>query len=514
MKSGKNILIITERLPRKAAFAFLLFFNFFIFLNSVLSAQSSDIVNLTYNGGGNYTLVERTDLRRYDNGKYVGLVSREVRSFITRTSAPGNVASRASFYEGSFYIEEDTRRASVNVNQGLHDSIPSAFRITSSGELIMTEDHGYPSFRSFPAFTSSSVKTGDRWQAKAERAVDPLNKGIPTKIPMYVEYTYLGEGQSRGQDVYILQAKWATRYGISYTDWGGDKDLQKAWGTHNATMHINKYTGYAEVVRDSVDETFEYSDGNKITFKGTISLFTEYPPAVDRSKIIPALQRALALNDEEVQKLSEPLVKKGGAIARADGGSAAGGSSAGASGYGGGTGTGLTVAGGSGGLAGGSESVPGLPGVGASYSGSASDLGSRLAQVQADKNPSGKGKDIKVENTEAGIRLTMQNLRFKPDSEELLPGEEGRLDLIASLLKEIPESQFLVEGHTASTGNPKGEQRLSELRAKSIAAELVKRGISGGRFICKGSGASKPVADNSSAEGKALNRRVEITILE
>ena len=508
------IIFAEKKQSNKAGIHRLLCVSFFLFLNSLLFAQASDIVNLTYNGGGNYTLVERTDLRRYDNGKYVGLVSREVRSFITRTSAPGNGSSRASFYEGSFYIEEDTRRASVNVNQGLHDSIPAAFRITSSGELIMTEDHGYPSFRSFPAFTSSSVKAGDKWQAKAERAVDPLNKGIPTKIPMYVEYTYLGEGQSRGQDVYILQAKWATRYGISYTDWGGDRDLKSAWGTHNATMHINKYTGYAEVVRDSVDETFEYSDGNKITFKGTISLFTEYPPAVDRSKIIPALQRALALDDEEVEKLSEPLVKKGGAIARADTGSAGGGNGAGlGQGEYGFYGNGKGAVSGKGALPSGNNTASSrLPGANTtSYS---SDLGKKIARAQDEKTSSGKGKDIKVENTEAGIRLTMQNLRFEPDSDQLLPGEEGCLDLIASLLKEIPESQFLVEGHTASTGNPKGEQRLSELRAKSIAAELAKRGISVGRFICKGSGASKPIGDNSSAEGKALNRRVEITILE
>ena len=51
-------------------------------------------------------------------------------------------------------------------------------------------------------------------------------------------------------------------------------------------------------------------------------------------------------------------------------------------------------------------------------------------------------------------------------------------------------------------------------RAKSIAQELVKRGINEGRLICKGSGSSKPIADNSTAEGKKMNRRVEITILK
>ena len=123
-------------------------------------------------------------------------------------------------------------------------------------------------------------------------------------------------------------------------------------------------------------------------------------------------------------------------------------------------------------------------------------------------------KPIKVENTTAGIRLTIQNLQFKPDSAELVSGESLRLDQIASVLREVPESQFLVEGHTAATGNETGEMRLSALRAHKIAKELSKRGIPQEKFICKGSGAHKPVADNSTPAGKAVNRRVEITILE
>ena len=55
---------------------------------------------------------------------------------------------------------------------------------------------------------------------------------------------------------------------------------------------------------------------------------------------------------------------------------------------------------------------------------------------------------------------------------------------------------------------------ISKERAYSIAAELAKRGIDKDRFICKGSGSKKPVASNDTEEGKAKNRRVEITILE
>lgn len=430
------------------------FFAAFLSLLSIFAFGEE--VQFRYNGGRNYSLVERTDLRRYDNNRYVGLLSREVRSFISNDG---------ELYEGSFYVSQDTVRASSFVGQGIHDSIPSVFKITSDGNLTMIEDNGFPSFRSFPAFSTNPVKPGDSWQAKAVRAVDPLNKGIPTKIPMYVEYTYKGDENVRGEDVFVLTAKWATRYGPNlYIDVGGDKELSRAQGAHSATMYVSKATGNAIVVRDSVDETFVFADGNSVTFKGTISLFTEYPPTVDRSKIIRALQRVAAINNEEAKKLSEKTQFKPKPVVTA--------------------------------------AKP------------ASSKTNTVAAAVEKASAKNDAKPIKVENTASGIRLTMQNLQFKADSAELLPGEKKRLDQIASILREVPESQFLVEGHTASTGNETGEIKLSGERAHAIAKELSLRGIPAEKFICKGSGSHKPVSDNSTPEGKALNRRVEITILE
>lgn len=56
--------------------------------------------------------------------------------------------------------------------------------------------------------------------------------------------------------------------------------------------------------------------------------------------------------------------------------------------------------------------------------------------------------------------------------------------------------------------------KLSQERAHAVASALAERGIPAGKFICRGYGAVKPVTDNTTAEGKARNRRVEITILE
>ena len=475
---------------KKNCFSFLILF----FLNFLFWGQE---IQFRYNGGRNYTLVERTDLRRYENNRYVGLLSREIRSFIS---------NYGDLYEGSFYVSQDTVRASLSVADQIHDSIPSKFRISDDGKLTMIEDYGYPTFRSFPAFSANRIKHGDSWQAKAERAVDPLNKGIVTKIPMYVQYTYTGDENVRGEDVYVLTAKWATRYGQNiYMDFGGDKELKQAMGSHNATMYVSKVTGNAIVVRDSVDETFVYNDGKAVTFKGTISLFTEYPPAVDRSKIIRALQRVAAIDGDEAKLLAQVATKTDGVqskagskdadVAKISSGSQSS-RDAQSTAY--------------------SQSKSGSQ-KSASSKPSAESISKAVAAVSkslSDQAIAAASKPIKVENTTAGIRLTIQNLQFKPDSAELVSGESLRLDQIASVLREVPESQFLVEGHTAATGNETGEMRLSALRAHKIAKELSKRGIPQEKFICKGSGAHKPVADNSTPAGKAVNRRVEITILE
>lgn len=407
----------------------LFFVLFCVFVNLNCFSQ----VLIQYNQDRTYTLVERTDLRRYDNGRYIGLLSREVRSFINQDEHP----KYKNFYQGDFYVLEKTKRNSFEVTLGINEAIPSSFTISEDGNLTMIEDNGFPSFRSFPTFPKDKIKIGDKWNATAERAVDPLNKGIITRLPIYIQYQYTGDGKYHDEDIFILKAQWATRYGISYFDSQGDKELKSAMGSHKADIYVSKKTGCALLVRDIVDETFFYQDGNKINFQGFITLFTEYPPAIDREIIIPTLNRIAKNNDDKNDDDTQKDFFK-------------------------------------------DKDVP----------------------------------DISYENTNRGIRLTIQNLQFKPNSSELLPGEENRLNQIAKVLKQAKNSMFLVEGHTASTGNVSGEKQLSVERAYTIATELIKRGISAEKFIYKGSGSSKPIATNETPEGMAKNRRVEITILE
>lgn len=465
---------------------------------------------LKYNGSGSYVYIERTDVRRYDNGRYTGLVSREVRSFIAPTSVPSGGKISDRYYDGSFFIDEATKRNSREVNLGINGAVPSSFKISSDGILTMLVDNGYPSFRSFPAFTNQRISIGDKWQAKAERVVDPLNKGIFTKLPILVEYTYLKDELFHGEEVYVFSAQWATRYGISYWDFAGDKDLKSAQGSHKATMYVSKKSGNALVVRDMVDETFIYNDGNIYSFKGSISMFTEYPPAYDKNKLIPALQRVASVSEKEIKEILEKPVnesswiesekKSSGSIEKNDFESGA--NSRRNNSYAEKK------------IAKNENQTYGAKNHPQKKKDSADEIQSKISAGKNSSSNSKSEKKVIVENTAAGIRLTMQNLNFKPDSSELLPGENERLDQIAQVLKEVPDQMFLVEGHTASVGYEKGEMKLSVERANSVANALIQRGIPREKFICKGSGGTKPIADNSTPEGKAKNRRVEITILE
>ena len=529
----------------------------------ILAFSAFSQTKISYAGDSSYKLVERTNLRRYVNGKYSGLTSREVHSFIGRAFAPDGVRSLAGdrWYDGNFFVMEETLRNSKATMAGIHEAIPSVFKISADGKMTMFQDNGYPTFRSFPSYTTQQLKPGDSWKGEGERAVDPMNKGIFTRMPILVLYTFDGEELYRGEKVFRIKAIWQTNYGFSNLNFDpkGDSTLKKATGGHKADIIVRASTGEAILITDNVDETFAYADGTQVNLKGTITLFTEYPPATDHDKLIFALNRIARADTTTPSTGSKknPTAGNGTASASSAGTGLAGAGTGSASGKSGtssktGSSSASSVATGtssasSGTATSGKSSLPSKAGSssaslvatgtssasnGTATSGksslpskagsssaisSSSGIGSAQsgsAQSGSAQTSSGDKNNMVFEETPAGIRLSVRDIKFKADSAEVLASEKSRLDEIADVLKLAPNSQFLIEGHTASVGKPAGEQKLSEERAKNIAAELAKRGIPAANFICKGHGGNKPIASNDTNEGRAQNRRVEITILE
>lgn len=111
------------------------------------------------------------------------------------------------------------------------------------------------------------------------------------------------------------------------------------------------------------------------------------------------------------------------------------------------------------------------------------------------------------------VELAAQRIFFKTGSYELLQKSYKALDEVVFVLKSNPSVQLLIEGHTDNVGSQEENQLLSENRAAAVMDYLVlKGGISKSRLSAKGYGYSKPVSSNKTAEGRALNRRVELKI--
>ena len=87
------------------------------------------------------------------------------------------------------------------------------------------------------------------------------------------------------------------------------------------------------------------------------------------------------------------------------------------------------------------------------------------------------------------------------------------LSKIADILNRYPRTQIVIAGHTDSVGSAASNESLSERRAKSVRDYLISAGVNPDNLTAKGYGEMRPTADNTSALGRAVNRRVELIIL-
>ena len=112
---------------------------------------------------------------------------------------------------------------------------------------------------------------------------------------------------------------------------------------------------------------------------------------------------------------------------------------------------------------------------------------------------------------EINVRLT-SDILFDHNSAALRSTSRNTLNELAQNFAQYPDNVIIVEGHTDSTGADQYNQRLSEQRAGNVADYLIDRGVRAGNITVYGFGESRPKTTNDTAEGRQLNRRVEINI--
>lgn len=127
----------------------------------------------------------------------------------------------------------------------------------------------------------------------------------------------------------------------------------------------------------------------------------------------------------------------------------------------------------------------------------------------------------KVERVEEGINITFDDANpdgskagvyFATNQSAINPNSKLALDKLVKIFNEYPETDILIEGHTDDTGRDGYNMTLSQKRAASVANYLKSAGIASNRIITKYYGESQPKYENTSAENRTLNRRVEFAV--
>lgn len=119
----------------------------------------------------------------------------------------------------------------------------------------------------------------------------------------------------------------------------------------------------------------------------------------------------------------------------------------------------------------------------------------------------------KIERVGEGIKVTFDSgLLFDVDKATLRPASQEQLSKMAGILNKYKDTNILLEGHTDSTGTAEHNLQLSQMRAEAVGNYLTGLGVSPARFTITGYGEDQPIAPNATAEGRQLNRRVEVAI--
>jgi outer membrane protein OmpA-like peptidoglycan-associated protein len=431
---------------------------------------------------GRVLVSERSDFSRYEDGRYVGHVYREARLDL---SVSGAVGGRAE-YDGEALVLEETMRDERAVARRLDAAVPVSFSVEPGGAVRFRTDEGYPILRGVPDPPPEPADPGDRWTGEGVVVVRPRPGRPATRIPVLVEYEYTGATKYGETPASTIRARYAIRY--KGGDRIGDLAMTGSSGSRTADIVVDSRDGSTLFVRETVDETFSYSDGSTVRLKGFILHFHKGSLPADRERIASMLAAA-------------PGTPGGSGEASE--------------------------------MVGGQSAVPSSPAtatrpadasVGPTAGADGDVAGDAVGDAAGGKSPATApplvatgpvpGGAFEIAEGERGVVLLLFDLRFVADGDQLLASERGRLDAIAEALGRIPGGTFLVEGHAADLGRPAGQYELSERRAKRIVDEMTARGIPANRFVYRGLGADKPIAPNDTEQNRARNRRVEITVLD
>ncbi|MDC7218536.1 MAG: OmpA family protein [Spirochaetales bacterium] len=442
----------------------------FILISLLFSFLWAESVQFAFRLEDEYRMTERADYSKKVNGSYQGYVNRQIRGvFKSEEEKPG-----VFHVTGTWFRAQEIRK------NGLLNALPldrvekAEFIQDSLGQTRAMGD--FPVLRNFPRFPSEPVSPGDYWEAPMEMVIFDPSSDLTAELSLYCGYTYKGTDVYKERSVHVIEAQYAVRN----RGYDGNIGLiiDDVQGSHKVTLMIDSVTMSPILARDSFHENWVYRGGRQEEYKGFNLVFYEGITGMNRPAVLDSL----------VQGYGDGAVLAQRPADKADYGQAD--PSSGESGADSGSGNDSRERDSS------PESAP------------------PTVQELVAEDQSLFEEDVTVYEKEEGIALSLNNLHFVPDQAVILSQDYPLLDKIASMLKQVPDRTLLVKGHTADIGTMESQMVLSQERAKVVVDELVKRGLEADRFVYIGLGGSEPIGDNRVEEGRKLNRRVEIIIME
>jgi len=234
---------------------------------------------------------ERSNLSTRVDGRYAGLLNRQVSGYLTR--------SEGTRYEGRFFLYEQTRRDTLQVARPIDRSVESSLRITES--TLFAESVGYPALSDLLSLPNRALRRGERWTAPATISLDPRREGGLLRLPVTVDYEFVGSEPWNGAPAYRVEARFATRFplppredGEPAVDYAGS--ITSVRGSHRLTIML-PVDGTDAFSRDEVREEYRFHDGTTLLHEGHVLLFMTGLSAEPLTRIASEVEAVLRTDE-------------------------------------------------------------------------------------------------------------------------------------------------------------------------------------------------------------------------
>lgn len=421
-----------------------------------------------YQEGDRYRILSTVNEDVYVNMRldHHAVIVNRIAAEITGTDGKGGAT-----HDATFMTSEDSTGSRTGAKFNWGEEYHSVFSRDARGIFTISDEYFMPTVRDVPTFPEGPVKPGDTWTASGHEAHDMRRQfGMqgPYKVPFTATYTYLGTVSREASGVKGAGASVSAADGVSTAAGVSTADGGKTGGTSSASgtaggassrLHVFNvnYTLYTETPRPSREYAAAEYPVMMMGYSDELVYWDAEKGAIDHYS-----ERFRILMESSYGYIYE-------------------------------------------------------------FRGTAHSEVTEFERTGTDDNVAAVQKQLEdlgldnvtVQKSDMGLTLSIENIQFKAESAVLLDSEKAKLKQIAQILAAYPDNDILVSGHTAKSRGGKDPQQLSEARAQTVADYLIGLGVKDRYHIfTQGFGDTKPVAPNSTKEGMAKNRRVEITIMD